>query len=63
MARLAVKAAVERLERPTRKPKDVALRPKLVVRGTTSAPRAGRGTSGADPMSVADDVVGIGHSG
>ena len=39
MARLAVKAAVERLERPTRKPKDVVLRPKLVVRGTTSAPR------------------------
>ncbi len=40
MARLAVKAAVERLERPTRKPKDVVLRPKLVVRGTTAAPRA-----------------------
>jgi DNA-binding LacI/PurR family transcriptional regulator len=40
MARLAVKAAVERLERPTRKPKDVALRPKLVVRGTTAAPPA-----------------------
>ena len=40
MARLAVKAAVERLERPTRKPKDVVLRPKLVVRGTTAVPRA-----------------------
>ena len=40
MARLAVKAAVERLERPTRRPKDVVLRPKLVVRGTTAAPRA-----------------------
>ena len=40
MARVAVKAAVERLERPTRKPKDVVLRPKLVVRGTTAAPRA-----------------------
>ena len=39
MARLAVRAAVERLERPGRKPKDVALRPKLVVRGTTAAPR------------------------
>ena len=39
MARLAVKAAVERLERPTRRPKDVVLRPKLVVRGTTAAPR------------------------
>jgi DNA-binding LacI/PurR family transcriptional regulator len=35
MARLAVKAVVERLDRPTRKPRDVALRPKLVVRGTT----------------------------
>jgi DNA-binding LacI/PurR family transcriptional regulator len=40
MARLAVKAAVERLERPTRRPKDVVLRPKLVVRGTTAVPRA-----------------------
>ena len=39
MAQLAVKAVVERLDRPTRKPKDVALRPKLVVRGTTSPPR------------------------
>lgn len=39
MARLAVKAVVERLDEPTRKPKDVALRPKLVVRGTTAAPR------------------------
>ena len=27
---------------PTRKPKDVVLRPKLVVRGTTAAPRGGR---------------------
>ena len=41
MARLAVKAAVERLERPTRRPKDVVLRPKLVVRGTTAVPRTG----------------------
>jgi DNA-binding LacI/PurR family transcriptional regulator len=39
MARLAVKAVVERLDQPARKPKDVALRPKLVVRGTTCAPR------------------------
>ena len=46
MARLAVKAAVERLERPTRKPKDVVLRPRLVVRGTTSAPR--RSATGRD---------------
>jgi DNA-binding LacI/PurR family transcriptional regulator len=46
MARLAVKAAVERLERPTRKPKDVVLRPKLVVRGTTSTPRNGSATGG-----------------
>lgn len=41
MARLAVKAVTERLDRPARKPKDVALRPRLVVRGTTAAPRAG----------------------
>ncbi|MGD9532072.1 LacI family DNA-binding transcriptional regulator [Pseudonocardia sp.] len=39
MARLAVRAVVERLDRPARKPKDVALRPKLVVRGTTAPPR------------------------
>jgi DNA-binding LacI/PurR family transcriptional regulator len=39
MARLAVKAAADRLERPTRKPRDTVLRPKLVVRGTTAAPR------------------------
>ena len=38
MARLAVKAAVDRLERPGRKPRDTALRPKLVVRGTTAPP-------------------------
>jgi DNA-binding LacI/PurR family transcriptional regulator len=38
MARLAVKAVVERLDRPTRKPRDLSLRPKLVVRGTTSPP-------------------------
>jgi DNA-binding LacI/PurR family transcriptional regulator len=41
MARSAVKAVVDRLDRPTRKPKDLVLKPKLVVRGTTSAsPRA-----------------------
>jgi DNA-binding LacI/PurR family transcriptional regulator len=39
MARLAVKAVVDRLDTPTRKSKDVALRPKLVVRGTTAPPR------------------------
>lgn len=38
MARVAIKAVVERLDRPTRKPKDVTLRPKLVVRGSTSTP-------------------------
>jgi DNA-binding LacI/PurR family transcriptional regulator len=38
MARLAVKAVVDRLERPGRKPRDTALRPKLVVRGTTAPP-------------------------
>jgi DNA-binding LacI/PurR family transcriptional regulator len=40
MARLAVKAVVERLDRPTRKPRTLTLRPKLVVRGTTAAPRS-----------------------
>jgi DNA-binding LacI/PurR family transcriptional regulator len=39
-ARLAVKAVVERLDRPTRKPKNVALKPQLVVRGTTGEPRS-----------------------
>jgi DNA-binding LacI/PurR family transcriptional regulator len=40
MARLAVKAVVDRLDRPGRKPRDQALRPKLVVRGTTAPPRS-----------------------
>jgi len=40
MAKLAVKAVVDRLDRPTRKPQDVALRPELVVRGTTAPPPA-----------------------
>jgi DNA-binding LacI/PurR family transcriptional regulator len=39
MARLAVKAVVDRLERPGRKSRDTALRPKLVIRGTTAPPR------------------------
>jgi hypothetical protein len=39
MARLAVKAVLDRLDRPGRKPRDQALRPKLVVRGTTAPPR------------------------
>jgi DNA-binding LacI/PurR family transcriptional regulator len=38
-ARLAVKAVVERLDQPTRKPKNVAIKPQLIVRGTTEAPR------------------------
>jgi DNA-binding LacI/PurR family transcriptional regulator len=42
MARLAVKAVVERLDKPNRKPKDTALSPKLVVRGTTAAPGIAR---------------------
>lgn len=40
MARLAVRAVVDRLDRPARKPTDVALRPKLVVGGTTAPPRS-----------------------
>jgi DNA-binding LacI/PurR family transcriptional regulator len=39
MAELAVQAVVERLDLPPREPKDVALAPQLVVRGTTSPPR------------------------
>jgi DNA-binding LacI/PurR family transcriptional regulator len=46
MARLAVKAVVDRLDRPGRKPRDVALRPRLVVRATTAPPRAEPGTDG-----------------
>jgi hypothetical protein len=38
MARLAIKAVVERLDKPNRKPRDTALPPKLVVRGTTAPP-------------------------
>jgi len=38
MAKLAIKAVVGRLDHPARKPKDVALQPQLVVRGTTSSP-------------------------
>lgn len=38
-ARSAVKAVVERLDKPDRKPRDVRLRPRLVVRGTTARPR------------------------
>ena len=41
MAKLAVQAVVERLELPGREPKDLALAPHLVVRGTTSPPRSG----------------------
>ena len=63
MARLAVKAAVERLERPTRKPKDVVLRPKLVVRGTTSAPRGpAGGGSAAGRDGHADAAPGDHHN-
>jgi DNA-binding LacI/PurR family transcriptional regulator len=42
MAKLAVKAVVDRLDHPARKPKDVALRPKLAIRGTTSSPSSVR---------------------
>jgi len=40
MAKLAVKTITERLDSPNRKTKDVVLRPKLIVRHTTAAPRA-----------------------
>ena len=42
MAKPAVKAINDRLDRPTRKPKEVVLRPKLVVGTNTSTPRAPR---------------------
>ncbi|MCV2489523.1 LacI family transcriptional regulator [Geodermatophilus sp. YIM 151500] len=38
MAELAVQAVVERLDLPPREPRDVALPPQLVVRGTTAPP-------------------------
>ena len=38
-ARSAIKAVVERLDQPTRKPKNIALKPQLIIRGTTTAPR------------------------
>lgn len=38
-ARSAIKAVVERLDRSTRKPKNIALKPQLIIRGTTAAPR------------------------
>jgi DNA-binding LacI/PurR family transcriptional regulator len=41
MAELAVQAVVERLELPPREPKNVALPPQLVIRGTTSPPDCG----------------------
>ncbi|GAA2888166.1 LacI family DNA-binding transcriptional regulator [Pseudonocardia halophobica] len=38
MADFAIKAVVERLDLPEREPKQIALPPQLVVRGTTAAP-------------------------
>ena len=37
-ARIAVKTVVKRLEQPGRKPSDVTVRPRLVVRSTTAPP-------------------------
>ncbi len=39
MARLAIEAVVGNLEKPDRKPRDVNLRPRLVLRGTTAPPK------------------------
>jgi DNA-binding LacI/PurR family transcriptional regulator len=41
MGELAVQAVVERLDLPEREPKNLALAPHLVVRGTTAPPRSG----------------------
>ena len=38
MARQVVKSVVDRLDKPGRKPRDLAIRPTLTVRGTTAAP-------------------------
>jgi DNA-binding LacI/PurR family transcriptional regulator len=48
-ARLAITLVVERLEQPTRKKRDVALRSRLIVRGTTAPPRTG--PPGVEPHS------------
>ncbi len=39
-ARIAVKTVVKRLEQPGRKPSDVTVRPRLVVRSTTAPPKS-----------------------
>jgi DNA-binding LacI/PurR family transcriptional regulator len=39
MAKSAMTALVDRLDRPDRKPVNKTLRPKLIVRGTTTGPR------------------------
>ena len=46
-ARFAVKAVVERLDRPSRKPRNIASRPQLIVRGTTAAPRQRSDSAGS----------------
>ncbi len=38
-AKLAVKAVVDRLDEPSRRPRDVIIAPRLVIRGTTARPR------------------------
>ena len=40
MARQAVKSVVDRLDKPGRKPRDLAIKPTLTIRGTTAPPRA-----------------------
>jgi DNA-binding LacI/PurR family transcriptional regulator len=46
MARLAVQAVVEQLDLAQHEPRNLALPPHLVVRGTTSAPRVGAASLG-----------------
>jgi DNA-binding LacI/PurR family transcriptional regulator len=61
MAKFAVQAVVERLDLPDREPKDLALPPHLVVRGTTSPPRSGGLRAGNPPREIyesAQDRVG-----
>jgi DNA-binding LacI/PurR family transcriptional regulator len=40
MAQLAARAAIEQMDDPGHPPIDIALAPKLIVRGTTKSPKS-----------------------